>query len=167
MLKFFLILSISFFMACSPLTSNDAGGGGAVGRETAPAFTLDAYPAGKVSLSDFKGKVVYLNFIGYNCPPCIASALAIQSEIADKYDSARLQVLALDVWDGSAGGVANYQIQTGVKYTLLMKASTVGTAYDAVNDYSVLVDKKGQIAYADFGVNIAAIKDKIDQLIKE
>lgn len=168
MIKTVFVALLLFLYACSNTSSgNSAGTGGGNQAKTAPAFTLDAYPSGQISLSDYSGKVVFLNFVGYSCPPCIASAPATQSEIADKYDPSVLQVLGLDVWDGSAGQVANFKTQTGVKYPVLMKASRVGTAYNAVNDYSVLVDKKGQIVYSEYGINITALREKIDQLIKE
>lgn len=168
MVKTIFVALILFLSACSNTSSGDsAGTGGRNQAMAAPAFTLNAYPSGKISLSDYSGKVVFLYFVGYNCPPCIASAPATQSEIADKYDPSVLQVLGLDVWDGTAGQVANFTTQTGVKYPLLMEASSVGTAYNATNDYAVLVDKKGQIAYSEYGVNISALREKIDQLIKE
>lgn len=181
MKKVLSLICLYFFIACStnPATTNaggtdidngggtGGGGGGTTNPNAAPAFTLDAYPSGKISLKDYQGKVVYLFFVGYNCPPCIASAPSTQSEIAEKYDTSKLQVLALDVWDGGTGDVANFQIQTGIKYPVLMKASTVGTAYNATNDYSVLVDQNGDIAYSAYGVNITALKEKINQLLGE
>jgi len=37
----------------------------------APDFTLDSLSRGRVSLSDFKGKVVVINFWSSTCPPCL------------------------------------------------------------------------------------------------
>jgi peroxiredoxin len=37
----------------------------------APDFTLDSLSRGRISLSDFKGKVVVINFWSSTCPPCL------------------------------------------------------------------------------------------------
>lgn len=53
--------------------------------EIAPNFTLKDLYDKDVSLSDFRGKIVYLNFWGTWCPPCIAS-VPKQIEIQRKYE---------------------------------------------------------------------------------
>lgn len=49
---------IFLFLFTIPLFAVNVG-------ETAPDFTLTEYQGTSVSLSDFKGKVVYLFFLGY------------------------------------------------------------------------------------------------------
>src|SRR3989304_140006 len=45
----------------------------------APNFTLEALNGKKVSLKDFKGKVVFLNFWATWCPPCVVEMPSMEA----------------------------------------------------------------------------------------
>lgn len=56
-------------------------------KVTFPAFDDGKYIHGpKITASDLKGKVVFFEYWGINCPPCIASMPHLQ-ELQDKYQS--------------------------------------------------------------------------------
>jgi peroxiredoxin len=46
--------------------------------ESAPGFTLPRVPSGKLSLSQFKGQVVVLNFWATWCPPCVMETPSLE-----------------------------------------------------------------------------------------
>jgi peroxiredoxin len=46
--------------------------------DRAPGFTLPQLPSGKLSLSQFKGQVVVLNFWATWCPPCVMEAPSLE-----------------------------------------------------------------------------------------
>ena len=46
--------------------------------ERAPAFTLSQVPSGKLSLADYHGQVVVLNFWATWCPPCIMETPSLE-----------------------------------------------------------------------------------------
>lgn len=46
--------------------------------DRAPGFTLPQLPSGSLSLSQFKGQVVLLNFWATWCPPCIMEAPSLE-----------------------------------------------------------------------------------------
>lgn len=140
-------------------------------RTKAPDFTLNSTTLtnannGELSLSEFEGKVVYLFFLGYACPPCINAAPRTKN-IDESYSEEKVQIIGLDVWDGSIGGAANFIIQTDVKYPVCTDASTVANKYGVVQEYSVIVDKDGRIAYKKNGINEQEIKITIDTLLNE
>ncbi|MCL5005546.1 MAG: TlpA family protein disulfide reductase [Acidobacteria bacterium] len=46
--------------------------------DSAPAFTLPRLPSGNLSLRDFRGKVVILNFWATWCPPCVMETPSLE-----------------------------------------------------------------------------------------
>jgi peroxiredoxin len=51
--------------------------------DRAPGFTLPQLPSGKLSLSQFKGQVVVLNFWATWCPPCIEETPSLEQFATD------------------------------------------------------------------------------------
>lgn len=136
-------------------------------RSAAPDFTMETLDHGTFKLSEATGRVVHLFFIGYACPPCMVTAPGIEKDIHLSLSSDSLTVIGIDVWDGSAGQLANFKIQTGVTFPLGLQGSGVGDLYGATNDYNILIDKKGRIAYRQSGTQVDALREKITSLIKE
>ena len=91
----------------------------------------------------------------------------LTSQLIQSYSEEKVQIIGLDAWDGSIGGAANFIIQTGVKYPVCIDAGSVADKYNVVQEYSVIVDKNGRIAYKEFGVNEQEIKSTIDMLLNE
>src|SRR6185436_14027231 len=56
------------------------------------------YPGGKVRLSDFRGKVVILDFWNTGCAPCIAAMPKMQ-HLQEQFDD-KIQILLVD-WQNS------------------------------------------------------------------
>jgi len=138
--------------------------------EVAPDFTLESLDHGSQSLSDYEGKVVYLFFFGYSCPPCKTHGPIIQTEIANKYSAEDVQVLGLDVWNGGTSGLTSYKGSTGVSFPLLNNAGSVQSLYGVPRqDYTVIVDQNGivQEVHDNYPSNldIGNSQDIIDQLL--
>ncbi len=67
----------------------------------APDFDLTSVDGGRIKLSDFRGKTVWLCFWRVGCPPCRQEMPYLQSLYA-KYKDQGLVVLAVDVLDDRA-----------------------------------------------------------------
>ena len=61
-----------------------------------PAFTLSALDGRTVSLDDYKGKPVVLNFWGSFCPPCVKEMPEFQRQY-DKWKCQGLEILAVNL----------------------------------------------------------------------
>ena len=130
----------------------------------APDFSLESLDGGNINLKDFKGKVVYIFFIGYSCPPCIASA-PVTEQIYQKYKDEDVQVIAIDVWDGGTADVSAFRDNTGVTYPIGMNGSSIGSSYGVSNDFSVVIDNEGYLVYKAAGVNQHDLESFIDDLL--
>jgi len=69
-----------------------------IGPIEPPPFTLDTIRGGKISLSDYKGKVVFLNFWATWCPPCI-SELPDMNKVYNELKDEGFVVIALNDYE--------------------------------------------------------------------
>lgn len=81
-------LSVLTALGLAPLTAQTPG-------DTAPGFTLKTLDGDTVSLSDFRGHPVLINFWGTWCPPCRDEMPLVVAAFRAHQD-ARLVVLAVD-----------------------------------------------------------------------
>jgi peroxiredoxin len=110
----------------------------------APAFTLPDINGRSVSLSQFRGKVVVLDFWATWCPPCkreIPDFIALQSA----YSAKGLQVVgvALD----EPGPVKAYAAQNGMNYPVLLGTNDIAQKYGGIEGIptTFIIDKSGKI----------------------
>jgi len=69
----------------------------AFAAEPAPDFTLPTFPDNtEISLKDFKGRVVYLDFWATWCPPCRKS-FPWMDEMHERYKDEGLSIIAVSV----------------------------------------------------------------------
>lgn len=84
----------------------------------APDFRLATISGEEFHLSDFKGKVVMLNFWGTWCPPCrkeIPDLVNLQA----KYQKDGLEIVGITLNSGSAVEIQKFADKKQINYTLL------------------------------------------------
>ncbi|MGI4827357.1 MAG: redoxin domain-containing protein [Janthinobacterium lividum] len=143
----------------------DAEGSGLRGK-AAPDFTLTSTDGKKVSLSEYKGHPVLVNFWATWCGPCKLEMPWIQ-EFSTKYKSQGLIVLGLDQDDSiSRSDLAGAAKHIGVSYPILMPDEKASKAYGGV-DYlpeTFYVNKAGQVVAITAG---APSKDQMEATIQQ
>jgi cytochrome c biogenesis protein CcmG/thiol:disulfide interchange protein DsbE len=90
------------------------GQAGSVKLRPAPDFSLTSFDGQRVRLSDFRGRVVILNFWASWCPPCRIEAPVLQ-RAADRLHDREVTVLGIDVWD-DISAAAQFLNEVGVTY---------------------------------------------------
>lgn len=120
----------------------------------APAFSLPALGGGEISLSDYRGKVVLVNFWGTWCEPCREETPALQ-QAYEQLRERGLVVIGVDLADGEKkqgrgeAEVKQFTSQYGVTYPIALDVE--GKVANAFRIYpiptSYFVDPQGNIRY--------------------
>src|SRR5487761_1466066 len=135
-------------------------------EKPAPSFTLKSVDGKTVSLSDYKGKAVLLNFWATWCGPCkLEMPWLIQMQ--KKYASQGFTVLGISEDDGSTKDVRDFMEKMGVDYPVLMYDDQLNKAYGGIDylptsyyigrDGKVIVESGGLISESEMEANIQKI----------
>ncbi len=142
-------------------------------RKPAPAFALATEDGKKIQVSDYRGKVLLLNFWATDCGGCvleIPSFIEIEKAYRDKGFTAvgvsmDISYEGLKNADEAWSRVKPFVAKHGVNYPIAMGDDAISKAY-ALNSFpaTYLIDKSGKIAVAYVGVVID--KDNVARNIK-
>lgn len=104
------LLAVLTYAVASPRASSELGVGGRVNtagklvrfeNRRASDFTLTTFDGRTLSLSDYRGKTVVINFWASWCPPCREEAPVLRAFAAAHRDDT-VVLLGIDVWDSEA-----------------------------------------------------------------
>lgn len=138
--------------------------------ENAPDFTFETAPGKTQKLSDFKGKVVWINFFATWCGPCRKELPHLQEEVYDKYkdnDNFVLIILGREhKWDE----VNKFKTEQGFSMPFYPDPErTVFSLYANQNiPRNFIIDKDGKVAYSSIGfepMEFEKIKEKVKELL--
>jgi peroxiredoxin len=133
----------------------------------APEFTLTTPEGDTVSLSDFRGQAVLLNFWATWCGPCRVEMPDIES-VYNQYSDEGFVVLAVN--DGEPPGlVSAFVNELGLSFPILMDPS-----WEVQQTYQVrafpttyYIDREGIIQEAIFGsMTRPVIEDRVKQIMR-
>jgi cytochrome c biogenesis protein CcmG/thiol:disulfide interchange protein DsbE len=122
-------------------------------RKPAPDFTLQDANGTSVKLSDYKGKVVLLNFWATWCGPC-ALEIPWFEEFEQQYKSRGFEVLGVSMDEDGWKAVKPYVTEHKVNYRVVLGNDSVTQLYGGVDSLptSFLVDRNGRIAFVHVGL---------------
>ena len=115
----------------------------------APDFSATDLEGKKVSLSDFRGKVVLLDFWATWCPPCREEIPELQ-KIFDEYRDKGVVVIGAS--SESSEKVRQFKGKMTISYPLLKVATKVFSTYQVRGiPTTYIIDKKGYIQHREVG----------------
>ncbi len=126
---------------------------GAMERKTAPNFSLKDADGRTVQLSDYRGKVVLLNFWATWCGPCkIEIPWFIEFEREHKGEGFAVIGVAMD--DEGWEAVKPYIQDAGVNYRILLGADSVAQLYGGIDSLptTFIIDREGRVAAVHIGL---------------
>jgi peroxiredoxin len=151
----FLLLSPVLLLFLFLVISCDQGSGEPgkdSGQNPAGDFTLEPVDGGgKISLRDFKGKPVVLNFWATWCGPC-KEELPIFQKMWDKFKDEDVVFLGVDVMDDRTNA-SEFIKNSGISYTMLYdQAGDVSSKYKVIAlPATFFINKEGEIEVKNYG----------------
>ncbi len=133
--------------------------------ESAPDFELKSLDGRAVKLSDFRGKVVVLNFWATWCAPCRVETPWLV-DLYRQYKEQGLEVVGVSMDDGDQEHVADFVKEMGINYTVIMGNHTVGDAYGGARflPQTFFIGRDGKIIKHSFGIKS---KSDLEEAIKQ
>jgi len=154
----------------SPLNGKDA-----------PAFALDDLSGKKVSLANYHGKAVLVNFWATWCGPCKIETPWLV-ELRNKYAAQGFEILGVDAeaddlkpgdtagWAKTKAAVSKFIAEEKVDYPMLLNGDSIADKYgdpDAL-PASFFVDRNGKVVIATLGLSSESdIEDNIKKVLNQ
>jgi cytochrome c biogenesis protein CcmG/thiol:disulfide interchange protein DsbE len=137
-----LVASIGYFMFFGsrtakgskirlPGASGSAGGGRAGSEATLPDFKIPTMDGRTIGFSDYRGKVLVVDFWATWCPPCRQETPALV-KIANELGPRGVEVLGLHIDDrgrSSPDTIRDFVKQFGISYTIGLATDEMFIAY--------------------------------------
>jgi cytochrome c biogenesis protein CcmG/thiol:disulfide interchange protein DsbE len=136
-------------------------------NKPAPGFTLQNPAGAKISLADYKGKVVLLNFWATWCVGC-KEEIPWFVDFQTKYKPEGLEVLGVSLDDEGWKVLKPYLAEHPMNYTVLLGNDDVATLYGGVDALptTLLIDRNGNIASSHLGVvDRVAVEKELQALL--
>ena len=168
-LVIFLILTV-LFTACGQTSKEEAVSYGPLTEgEAMRDFTAELVNGDTVTLSDYKGKVILLNFWATWCGPCVGEMPAFTA-LTERYGD-DLALLAVNSGEAKSV-VAQFLLNNGYTFPVAMDTDyAVSSIYPSDGiPYTVIFDTEGNVAHIQVGAGdaetmYAYYSQLIDQLL--
>jgi len=141
------------------LLSGAIGLSSALGQESysdAPGFQVTDLKGKAISLSDYKGKVLFLNFWATWCPPCRAEIPDFIEAYAEERANG-LEILGISLDSKGKDAVVAFVEKYKINYPVVLETSE--KTGKIINDYqpgqfiptTIIIDKTGRIRHKQVG----------------
>jgi peroxiredoxin len=139
--------------------------------QKAPDFTFEIAPGKTARLSDFKGKVVWINFFATWCGPCRQELPLLQKDVYDIYKNNKNFVLIILGREHSWNEINKFAKEQGYSMPFYPdKERKIFSLYAKQNiPRNFIIDKEGKVAVASTGFTekeFQEITQKVETLIK-
>jgi peroxiredoxin len=143
-----VVILAMLFAACSRTPSSHRIARNEKDRKLAPDFTLTDANGKRVSLSDFRGKVVLLNFWATWCGPC-AIEIPWFVQFEQQFRSKGLEIIGVSLDDDGWKAIKPFAEQHHINYPILLGNDSVAQLYGGLDALptTFMIDREGRIAY--------------------
>jgi len=137
-------------------------------NKKAPDFTLTNLNGKTVKLSDFKDKLIILDFWATHCPPCIQK-IPDFIKLYNKYKNKGLVIIGISLDRGDVERVKRFCRNKGVNYPVVIGNYEVTKSYGGIRyiPTTFIIDKNRNIVKKFIGyTSIDTFESEIKKLLK-
>jgi peroxiredoxin len=137
------------------------------GRKAAPDFSLTDVQGNPLTLRQYRGKVVLLDFWAVDCGGCRVE-IPWYVEFDRKYRAQGLQLVGLDMYGESPEKIRPFMAKAGMEYPVAVGSDALGAQYGLeAMPLTLLIDREGRVAVAHAGiVDRAAFERDVAELLR-
>lgn len=111
----------------------------------APDFSLPGVTDEVIKLSDYKGKIILLNFWATFCVPCRLEMPSLQA-LSEKYHNDNLEIIAISVDHGREKSVKKWIAKNNLDFPIALEGQNAGNAYEvSALPVTFIIGKQGQL----------------------
>jgi peroxiredoxin len=134
--------------------------------DSAKSFILPDFSGHPVSLDQYAGEIILLNFFASWCPPCQVEAPQLEDSIWQVYQNDGVTVLGVDFQETSSI-VSQFMQQNQLTYPVVLDTdgSVFSTYGFTILPSNVLIGRDGNIVWIEEGFNIPRFVHLVDSLV--
>ena len=150
-----LLILVGLAVGIGPAGRGQPGTGN---QEPAPDFNLRKFNLGRVKLSDYRGKVVLVNFWATWCPPCVKEIPDFVA-LTDDYGEKGLIILGISLDKNPQQVLPGFIRKYKINYPILLDDGRVAGVYGGVTAIptTFLVDREGNIRQKYVGARTRSV----------
>lgn len=135
-----ILLLLAALVGCERTEVGDNLSGGA------PDFTLPAVDGSMVSISDYSGKVILVDFWATWCPPC-QEMVPLLSKLHKQYADKGLVILGVSLDREGLEVLGSYVHENMIPYKVVLGDTRISNAFGGVSTIPTLfiVDREGRL----------------------